>query len=109
MMNKATRRLSKMPDEVRGEIAPWFIDRHAIEEEATEKIIKLDSNAKYVDSDLKVSSAFFLFTSLATGTCLALITKDVIISEWSITSSAFFIHFTRYRNLSCINKKRCYY
>jgi fatty acyl-ACP thioesterase B len=79
MMNKATRRLSKMPDEVRGEIAPWFIDRHAIEEEATEKIIKLDSNAKYVDSDLKVSSAFF------------------------------FIHFTRYRNLSCINNKRCYY
>nr|CAB3477220.1 unnamed protein product [Digitaria exilis] len=53
MMNKVTRRLSKMPEEVRGEIAPWFIDRHAIEEEATEKIIKLDSNAKYVDSDLK--------------------------------------------------------
>uniref|UniRef100_K3XQ18 Acyl-[acyl-carrier-protein] hydrolase n=1 Tax=Setaria italica TaxID=4555 RepID=K3XQ18_SETIT len=53
MMNKETRRLSKMPEEVRGEIAPWFIDRHAIEEEAAEKIIKLDSNAKYVDSDLK--------------------------------------------------------
>ncbi|OEL35225.1 Palmitoyl-acyl carrier protein thioesterase, chloroplastic [Dichanthelium oligosanthes] len=53
MMNKVTRRLSKMPEEVRGEIAPWFIDRHAIEEEAMEKIIKLDSNAKYVDSDLK--------------------------------------------------------
>ncbi|CAO2162513.1 unnamed protein product [Urochloa humidicola] len=53
MMNKETRRLSKMPEEVRGEIAPWFIDRHAIEEEANEKIIKLDSNAKYVDSDLK--------------------------------------------------------
>ncbi|RLN23002.1 palmitoyl-acyl carrier protein thioesterase, chloroplastic-like [Panicum miliaceum] len=53
MMNKVTRRLSKMPEEVRGEIAPWFIDRHAIEEEAAEKIIKLDSNAKYVDSDLK--------------------------------------------------------
>ncbi|XP_062200861.1 palmitoyl-acyl carrier protein thioesterase, chloroplastic-like [Phragmites australis] len=53
MMNKVTRRLSKMPEEVRGEISPWFIDRHAIEEEATEKIIKLDSNAKYFDSDLK--------------------------------------------------------
>ncbi|CAL4963586.1 unnamed protein product [Urochloa decumbens] len=53
MMNKVTRRLSKMPEEVRGEIAPWFIDRHAIQEEANEKIIKLDSNAKYVDSDLK--------------------------------------------------------
>ena len=45
-----------MPEEVRGEIAPWFIDRHAIEEEGAEKIIKLDSNAKYVDSDLKVST-----------------------------------------------------
>lgn len=55
MMNKNTRRLSKMPEEVRGEISPWFIDRHAIHEEATEKIIKLDSNAKHVDSDLKVN------------------------------------------------------
>lgn len=62
MMNKVTRRLSKMPEEVRGEIAPWFIDRHAIEEEATEKIIKLDNNAKYVDSDLKVSSICLLLT-----------------------------------------------
>ncbi|WVZ85837.1 hypothetical protein U9M48_032704, partial [Paspalum notatum var. saurae] len=53
MMNKVTRRLSKMPEEVRGEIEPWFIDRHAIQEDATEKIIKLDGNAKYVDSDLK--------------------------------------------------------
>uniref|UniRef100_A0A0D9V1C2 Acyl-[acyl-carrier-protein] hydrolase n=1 Tax=Leersia perrieri TaxID=77586 RepID=A0A0D9V1C2_9ORYZ len=53
MMNKATRRLSKMPEEVRDEISPWFIDRHAIEEEATDKIIKLDRNATYVDSDLK--------------------------------------------------------
>ncbi|KAG0528017.1 hypothetical protein BDA96_06G282800 [Sorghum bicolor] len=53
MMNKVTRRLSKMPEEVRGEIAPWFIDRHAIQEEAAEKIIKLDSNSMYIDSDLK--------------------------------------------------------
>ncbi|XP_066344819.1 palmitoyl-acyl carrier protein thioesterase, chloroplastic-like [Miscanthus floridulus] len=53
MMNKVTRRLSKMPEEVRGEIAPWFIDRHAIQDEATEKIVKLDSTAMYVDSDLK--------------------------------------------------------
>ncbi|KAF0922197.1 hypothetical protein E2562_028790 [Oryza meyeriana var. granulata] len=53
MMNKNTRRLSKMPEEVRDEISPWFIDRHAIEEESTDKIIKLDTNATYVDSDLK--------------------------------------------------------
>ena len=49
-----------MPEEVRGEIAPWFIDRHAIQDEATEKIVKLDSNAMYVDSDLKVSSPCLL-------------------------------------------------
>uniref|UniRef100_A0A453DFF5 Acyl-[acyl-carrier-protein] hydrolase n=1 Tax=Aegilops tauschii subsp. strangulata TaxID=200361 RepID=A0A453DFF5_AEGTS len=60
MMNKNTRRLSKMPEEVRGEISPWFIDRHAIHEEATEKIIKLDSNAKHVDSDLKTIPDQFL-------------------------------------------------
>jgi fatty acyl-ACP thioesterase B len=55
MMNKNTRRLSKMPDEVRDEISPWFIDRHTIQEEAAEKIVKLDSNAKHVESNLKVS------------------------------------------------------
>ncbi|KAM0828292.1 hypothetical protein ACQ4PT_067644 [Festuca glaucescens] len=60
MMNKNTRRLSKMPDEVRAEISPWFIDRHAIQEEATEKIIKLDSNAKHVDSNLKTIPDQFL-------------------------------------------------
>ncbi|KAL6011521.1 hypothetical protein ACLOJK_001969 [Asimina triloba] len=48
-----TRRLSKMPDEVRAEISPWFIDRYAIEENGQEKIIKLDDNAMYVNSDLK--------------------------------------------------------
>jgi fatty acyl-ACP thioesterase B len=59
MMNKNTRRLSKMPDEVRAEISPWFIDRHAIQDEATEKIIKLDSTAKHVESNLKVSFIYF--------------------------------------------------
>uniref|UniRef100_A0ACD5VM62 Uncharacterized protein n=1 Tax=Avena sativa TaxID=4498 RepID=A0ACD5VM62_AVESA len=60
MMNKNTRRLSKMPEEVRAEISPWFIDRHAIQEEASEKIIKLDSNAKHVDSNLKTIPDQFL-------------------------------------------------
>ncbi|XP_058091800.1 palmitoyl-acyl carrier protein thioesterase, chloroplastic-like [Magnolia sinica] len=53
MMNKKTRRLSKMPEEVRAEIFPWFIDRHAIQDDGQEKIIKLDDKAKYVNSDLK--------------------------------------------------------
>ncbi|XP_022881952.1 palmitoyl-acyl carrier protein thioesterase, chloroplastic-like [Olea europaea var. sylvestris] len=53
MMNQRTRRLSKMPDEVRAEISPWFIDKQAIKEESPEKIDKLDDNARYVNSDLK--------------------------------------------------------
>ncbi|KAK7274226.1 hypothetical protein RIF29_15307 [Crotalaria pallida] len=53
MMNRKTRRLSKMPEEVRKEIAPWFIEKHAIMEDAYEKIAKLDKEAKYINSDLK--------------------------------------------------------
>ncbi|GMJ09724.1 hypothetical protein HRI_004641600 [Hibiscus trionum] len=53
MMNQQTRRLSKMPDEVRGEISPWFIEKQAIKEAVPEKIVKLDDKAKYVHSDLK--------------------------------------------------------
>ncbi|KAK6122311.1 hypothetical protein DH2020_043931 [Rehmannia glutinosa] len=53
MMNKHTRRLSKMPDDVRAEISPWFIEKQAMEE-STQEIGKLDSkNACYVHSDLK--------------------------------------------------------
>ncbi|GFP84703.1 palmitoyl-acyl carrier protein thioesterase chloroplastic [Phtheirospermum japonicum] len=53
MMNKHTRRLSKMPDDVRAEISPWFIEKQAIEESSNE-IEKVDSNnASYVNSDLK--------------------------------------------------------
>ncbi|KAI5573795.1 hypothetical protein POPTR_010G117400v4 [Populus trichocarpa] len=53
MMNEKTRRLSKMPEEVRTEISPWFIEKQAIHEDVPEKISKLDSNAKYVNSNLK--------------------------------------------------------
>ncbi|KAG6759574.1 hypothetical protein POTOM_036057 [Populus tomentosa] len=53
MMNEKTRRLSKMPEEVRAEISPWFIEKLAIHEDVSEKISKLDSNAKYVNSNLK--------------------------------------------------------
>lgn len=55
MMNQKTRRLSKMPEEVRAEISPWFIEKKAIKEDVPEKIDKLDNNAKYVNSDLKVN------------------------------------------------------
>ncbi|XP_047151117.1 palmitoyl-acyl carrier protein thioesterase, chloroplastic-like [Vigna umbellata] len=53
MMNRKTRRLSKMPEEVRAEVAPWFIEKQAIKEDAQEKIVKLDKEAKYMNSDLK--------------------------------------------------------
>ncbi|KAL9664478.1 hypothetical protein QQ045_019880 [Rhodiola kirilowii] len=54
MMNQKTRRLSKMPDEVRGEISPWFIEKRAIQEDGYEKVMKLtDSTATYVKPNLK--------------------------------------------------------
>ncbi|XP_024995269.1 palmitoyl-acyl carrier protein thioesterase, chloroplastic-like [Cynara cardunculus var. scolymus] len=53
MMNQKTRRLSKMPDEVRAEISPWFIKKQAIKEDCPEKIEKLDNNARYVNSGLQ--------------------------------------------------------
>nr|GMD16665.1 palmitoyl-acyl carrier protein thioesterase, chloroplastic-like [Ipomoea batatas] len=53
MMNQQTRRLSKMPDEVRAEISPWFIEKQAIPEENPPKRSDLDmnhhvNNVKYV-------------------------------------------------------------
>ncbi|XP_022737273.1 palmitoyl-acyl carrier protein thioesterase, chloroplastic-like [Durio zibethinus] len=53
MMNQQTRRLSKMPEEVRAEISPWFIKKHAIEEETPGTIKKLDNTANYKNSKLK--------------------------------------------------------
>jgi fatty acyl-ACP thioesterase B len=37
------------------EISPWFIEKQAIQEDVPEKISKLDSKAKYVNSNLKVN------------------------------------------------------
>ncbi|KAJ7954174.1 Acyl-[acyl-carrier-protein] hydrolase [Quillaja saponaria] len=54
MMNQQTRRLSKMPEEVRNEISPWFIQKQAIKEDVPEKIVKLDNKAKYMNTDLKL-------------------------------------------------------
>ncbi|XWS22446.1 hypothetical protein CRYUN_Cryun29cG0035100 [Craigia yunnanensis] len=53
MMNEQTRRLSKMPEDVRDEISPWFIEKQAIKEDLPDKIVKLDDKAKYINSDLK--------------------------------------------------------
>ncbi|KAJ0030926.1 hypothetical protein Pint_13106 [Pistacia integerrima] len=49
MMNKKTRRLSKLPDEVRGEIEPYFVNSDAVVDEDSRKLPKLDDNtADYV-------------------------------------------------------------
>ncbi|KAM7256962.1 hypothetical protein ACFE04_012703 [Oxalis oulophora] len=49
MMNKLTRRLSKIPDEVRGEIEPHFLNSVPAVEEDSRKLTKLDDNtADYV-------------------------------------------------------------
>ncbi|KAE8682868.1 Palmitoyl-acyl carrier protein thioesterase [Hibiscus syriacus] len=53
MMNKLTRRLSKIPEEVRGEIEPHFMDCDPIVAEDSRKLVKLDdSTAEYVRKGL---------------------------------------------------------
>ncbi|XP_058113753.1 uncharacterized protein LOC131256741 [Magnolia sinica] len=44
MMNKRTRRLSQMPEEVRGEIEPYFIEHAAVLDEDSRKLPKLNDN-----------------------------------------------------------------
>ncbi|CAN8294977.1 unnamed protein product [Cochlearia groenlandica] len=53
MMNKLTRRLSKIPEEVRGEIEPYFVNSDPIIAEDGRKLTKLDDKtAHYVRSGL---------------------------------------------------------
>ncbi|KAL7251521.1 hypothetical protein ACSBR1_013372 [Camellia fascicularis] len=49
MMNKETRRLSKIPDEVRVEIGPYFVDSPPVLDEDSRKLPKLnESTADYI-------------------------------------------------------------
>ncbi|XVF88471.1 hypothetical protein PTKIN_Ptkin19aG0054100 [Pterospermum kingtungense] len=49
MMNKVTRRLSKIPEEVRGEIESYFMNSDPVVAEDSRKLVKLDDNtAEYV-------------------------------------------------------------
>uniref|UniRef100_A0A2P2LE67 Acyl-[acyl-carrier-protein] hydrolase n=1 Tax=Rhizophora mucronata TaxID=61149 RepID=A0A2P2LE67_RHIMU len=49
MMNKMTRRLSKIPEDVRGEIEPYFVNSEPVVAEDSRKLPKLDDNmADYV-------------------------------------------------------------
>ncbi|XP_039066217.1 palmitoyl-acyl carrier protein thioesterase, chloroplastic-like [Hibiscus syriacus] len=53
MMNKVTRRLSKIPEEVRGEIEPFFMNSGPVVAEDSRKLVKLDeSTAEYVRKGL---------------------------------------------------------
>ncbi|KAJ0959905.1 hypothetical protein J5N97_000339 [Dioscorea zingiberensis] len=53
MMNKNTRRLSKIPEEVRAEIEPYFLERSAIIDEDSRKLPKLnDDTADYIRKGL---------------------------------------------------------
>lgn len=51
-MNQDTRRLSRMPDDVRSEISPYFLDRWVMRNEPCRRIRKLGDNAEYIRSDL---------------------------------------------------------
>eukprot|EP01018_Ginkgo_biloba_P013686 Gb_30766 [translate_table: standard] len=55
MMKGETRTLSKIPDEVRGEIHPYILERvQANVAEDTKKLFKLDDEtAQYIRSDLR--------------------------------------------------------
>lgn len=65
MMNRKTRRLSKMPEEVREELSPWFMEKQAlIMDQQHPKILKLDTRANYINTDLKVYHHFILIKTL---------------------------------------------
>jgi hypothetical protein len=55
MMHQITRKLSKMPEDVKGEISPYFLERYAIPEETPPvTATKLDDSAEYITSGLTV-------------------------------------------------------
>lgn len=57
-MNRETRRLSKIPDQVRQEVIPFYLNKLSIptEENDTDKIDKLtDATAERIRSGLAVS------------------------------------------------------
>lgn len=60
MMNKVTRRLAKIPDEVREEIGPHFVDSPPVVSEDSRKLPKLDDGrADYIHKGLTVSPPLY--------------------------------------------------
>lgn len=63
MMNRKTRKLSKIPDAVKEEIQPYFAARNVFVAEDTRKLHKLeDDTAQYICSDLTVSTPIVVET-----------------------------------------------
>ena len=61
MMNKLTRRLSKIPEEAREEIGSYFVNSAPILEEDNRKLPKLDDDtADYIRTGLSVCQLFFV-------------------------------------------------
>ena len=54
MMNKVTRRLSKIPEEVRAEISSYFVDSAPVVPEDNRKLTKLDESANFIRTGLSV-------------------------------------------------------
>ncbi|XP_002987091.2 palmitoyl-acyl carrier protein thioesterase, chloroplastic [Selaginella moellendorffii] len=52
VMNQTTRRLSKMPDDVREEITPFYLQRRAIVRNVSHKITKVDGATQFARSGL---------------------------------------------------------
>lgn len=66
-MNRETRRLSKIPEQVRQEVLPFYLNTFAIDKEKTDvgKIDKLtDQTAGRIRSGLAVSNLMHLFSCL---------------------------------------------
>jgi hypothetical protein len=86
MMNQKTRRLSKMPNEVRDEISPHFLERSAIKEKnlVTQKIKKLDDSAQLVRSGLTVRT-FIFFPICATNLFSSLLLFQIILMKIQIS------------------------
>ena len=59
MMNKLTRKLSKIPEEVRGEIEHYFVNSDPVVDEDNRKLTKLDDSAEYIRPGLSVCELFF--------------------------------------------------
>jgi hypothetical protein len=61
MMNQTTRKLSKMPEQVRAEVSPYYLNsKFAIPQQQLLSIPKLDDSADHIRSGLTVISTQFL-------------------------------------------------